>query len=40
VRTQFKEGRREIIGKWALNRRVGFEQAAAVVAQWRGERWE
>jgi hypothetical protein len=39
VRTQIKEGRREIVGKRALNRRQSFEKAVSVVSAHRGEKW-
>ena len=40
VRTQIKEGRREIVGKRALSRRQSFEKAVSVVSAHRGEKWE
>ena len=40
VRTQIKEGRREIVGKRSLNRRSTFEDAVAVVEGHCRRRWE
>ena len=40
VRTQIKEGRREIVGKRSLNRRRTFEDAVAIVERHRRQRWD
>ena len=40
VRTQIKEGRREIVGKRAWKRRRTFQEVVAVVERHRGERWD
>lgn len=40
VRTQIKEGRREIVGKRSLSRRRTFEEAIAIVQRHRRQPWE
>jgi REP element-mobilizing transposase RayT len=40
VRTQIKEGRREIVGKRSLSRRRTFEDAVAIVERHRRRPWE
>jgi len=40
VRTQIKQGRREIIGKRTWRRRCTFQHAVAVVERHRGKSWQ